>query len=347
LPWECNSMKTGSKTILGLVGAVIVCGSLHAADSWTVVAALKGTDVLLVDHASGNVTKLTGDPRGKWALRWLPDGQRISYLVFSETKEFPNFVMSAWPKLVISDLTGKATREIPLRPPGNSSNPESIRAIEEVKWLSNRLVRFEGSFGPRNCAVFDLDLDTSKTLREWDLECDTLVASPDEKHVAYLGPVSMGSWDDRVHRVYIDDGAASYAGVRGAPIHMEAGPVWSEDSQRVAVLERQIQSGQMAVTTVSIRGEVVTVPVPSDTKDNPSLTWIANRVAVGSGGSALVVDPISNAYSLPLDRDSSAILEGVAQAGRKARDAERSVSDVQARLGAREAVARPDGEPGR
>jgi hypothetical protein len=250
--------------------------------------------------------------------------------------------MPSWPKLVISDLTGKVTRETPVRPAGNSSNPESIRAIEEVEWLSNRLVRFEGSFGPRNCAVFDLDLDAGKTLREWDLECDTLVASPDGKHVAYLGPVSMGTWDDRVHRVYIDDGAVSYAGARGTPIHIEAGPVWSEDSQQVAVLERQLRSGQAAITTVSIRGEVVTVPVPSDTKDDPSLTWIANRVAVGSGGGALVVDPTGNAYSLLLDRDSSAILEGVAQAGRKTRDTEQSVLDVQIRLGAREAVARPN-----
>ena len=343
MPWECNSMKAGrKKTILGLVSAVIVCAALHAAGSWSVIAALRGTDVLLVDHSSGSVRKLTSDPRGKWALRWLPDGQRISYLVLSGTKEFPKFVMPSWPKLVISDLTGQVTREIPIRPAGNSSNPELIRAIEEVKWLSSQLVRFEGSFGPRNCAVFDLDLDTGRTLREWDLECATLVSSPDGKHVAYIEPVTMGTWDDRVHRVDIDDdGGVSYAGVGGVPVHVEAGPVWSGDSLRVAVLERQVQSGQMAVTTISTQGAVVTVPVPSETRVNPLLTWIGNRVALGSGSGALVVDPTGKAYSLVLDRDSS-ILDEAAQAGREIRDAKRSVLDVQIRLGAREAVAKPN-----
>jgi hypothetical protein len=210
-----------------------------------------------------------------------------------------------------------------------------------VEWLSNRLARFEGSFGPRNCAVFDLDIDTGKTFGERDVECGSLAASPDGKHVAYREPVSMGTWDDREHRVDIDDGAVSYAGARGEPIHLEAGPTWSGDSQWVAVVERQINSGRMAVTTLSIRGQSVTVPVPSDTRDDPTLTWIGDRVAVGSGGSARVIDTARRVY-LPLDGDSSAILEEATRARERISDDRRGIEDLLKRLGAREGVARPN-----
>jgi hypothetical protein len=338
-------MKTASKkTISSLaISAFVVCGGPYSAESWTMIAALKGTEVILVDRASGNVTRLTGDPRVKRDLRWLPDGRRISYLVPGEKgdKEFAKFVMPSWPKLVISDLTGQVTSEVSLRPPDNSTNPELIRAIENVEWLSNRFVRFEGSFGPRNCASFELDLDTGKTFSERDGECGSFTASPDGKHVAYRFPVSMGTWDDSIGRVEIDDGTLSYAGVRGAPIHLEAGPVWSEDSQRVAILERRLQSGQIALTTISIRGEVMTVPVPSYTKDDASLTWMGIRVAVGLGGTALVVDPTRSVY-MPLDPESSVILERVAHTSQSIRDDQQSMEDVVKKLGGREGVARPN-----
>jgi dipeptidyl aminopeptidase/acylaminoacyl peptidase len=111
-------MKAKSKRIiLSLVCTIIVCGSLRAGASGIVVAALKGAEVILVDGASGSATRLTGDPRSKGALRWLPDGQRISYLVSGEKgiQQFAKFVMPSWPKLVISDLTGHVTREVSLR----------------------------------------------------------------------------------------------------------------------------------------------------------------------------------------------------------------------------------------
>ncbi|MGD0871642.1 MAG: hypothetical protein ABSB88_18980 [Bryobacteraceae bacterium] len=359
-------MKAGSKkTMLSLVSAVIVCGGLRAAGSGTVIAALKGAEVILADRAGGSVTRLTGDPRSKWALRWLPDGQRISYLVPGENadKEFAKFLMERWPRLVISDLTGQVTREIPLRPADNSSNPDSIRAIEKVEWLSNRLVRFEGSFGPRNCASFDLDLDTGKTFSERDGECSSFNVSPDGRHIAYREPVSMGTWDDRAHRVDIEDtavssarpqrspipperasseqAAVSYAGTSKAGIHLEAGPVWSEDSQWVAIVERQIDSDRIAVTTLSIRGQVVTVQVPSDMRDDPTLTWIGDRVALGSGRSALVVDTARRAY-LPLDSDTSAILKEATRTRQRISDDQQGIEDALKRLGAREGVARPN-----
>jgi len=367
LPQWCSSMKTASKkTISSLaISAFVVCGGPYSAESWTMIAALKGTEVILVDRASGNVTRLTGDPRVKRDLRWLPDGRRISYLVPGEKgdKEFAKFVMPSWPKLVISDLTGQVTSEVSLRPPDNSTNPELIRAIENVEWLSNRFVRFEGSFGPRNCASFDLDLDTGKTFSERDGECSSFNVSPDGRHIAYREPVSMGTWDDRAHRVDIEDtavssarpqrspipperasseqAAVSYAGTSKAGIHLEAGPVWSEDSQWVAIVERQIDSDRIAVTTLSIRGQVVTVQVPSDMRDDPTLTWIGDRVALGSGRSALVVDTARRAY-LPLDSDTSAILKEATRTRQRISDDQQGIEDALKRLGAREGVARPN-----
>jgi hypothetical protein len=134
-------------------------------------------------------------------------------------------------------------------------------------------------------------------------------------------------------------------------MHLEAGPVWSDDSERIAILERELpvgsshgealpqpQEGRMAVTIISTKGLVVTVPVPSSTRDNPSLTWIGNRVAVGSGTGSLVVDPSRRLYS-PLDADSAAAVEN-ARTANKVRDDGRGIDDELRRLGAREGVAR-------
>jgi hypothetical protein len=369
-------MTIRSNTPGRILAAIIALGgNVHSAGPSAVIAALKDNEVVLVDRASGSVTKLAGDPRGKWALRWLPDGRRISYLVNGQDgdKIPPGRRIGRWPRLVISDLTGHVTQELALTPAANSANPESIRAIEDAEWLSNRLLRLEGSFGPRNCAVFEVDIDTGRALTEHDVECGSLTLSPDGEHVAYLFPVSMGTWDDRIHRVEIDDGPArtegargvvmrssvgnapvSYAGDPGAPIHLEAGPLWSEDSHSVALLERQVpagvgrgevvpqpQNGQMAVTTISITGEVIRVPVPANTRDDPTLTWIGSRVAVGTGSNALVVDPASRTY-LPVDVDSAGIIQRAEAARQKVLDDRHSVEEVLRKLGAREGVASPN-----
>ena len=366
-------MKLAAKFALALSGYI---GQCHATDSSLVVAALKDADIVLIDP-TGNATRISNDARPKWALRWLPDGTRISYLVppLNPDKVSQSWRME-WPRLVISDLKGQIVSEIPLRPAEDSANPESIRAIETVEWISDTIVRFEGSFGPRNCAAFDVDFDSGRTLGEHDAECGSLTASPDGKHIAYLFPVSMGTWDDRLHRLEIDDSPAlsakgsrgrgtkvrtsvddapvSYAGAPGDPIHLEAGPVWSADSQWVAVLERRVsaevgrgevpsqpQMGPISLTTISIRGEVRKAPVPSSAKDDPMLTWISGRVAIGHDSKGIVVDPASGTYA-PVDVDSAAVLRDASDARQKVRECRDDVNRVLKVLGAREGVAKPN-----
>jgi hypothetical protein len=227
---------------------------------------------------------------------------------------------------------------------------------------SDLIVQFEGSFGPRNCAVFYLDIDTNRSFHERDVECSSLSGSPDGKYIAYRNPVPMGDWDNRPHRVEIDGGPAgygsipvsstpserssvtwaaiTYGGADELGMHVETGPLWSDDSQRIAILERQLSSGKITVTTLSVRGEVLRVNVPASARDDPSLTWIGIRVAAGSGTNAVVVDPASGTYS-PLDADSSVALEEVAQARQRARDERLAVTDIVKKAGAREGVARP------
>ena len=127
-------------------------------------------------------------------------------------------------------------------------------------------------------------------------------------------------------------GPLSYAGAGGLAIHLEAGPVWSEDSERVAILERQIDSGRLAVTTISTGGQVVTVPVPGQTRDDPTLTWIETRVAVGSGSNAVVVEP-ARRVGWPVDVESAAILQKAARARQKALDDRKAVDVLVGRLG--------------
>ena len=365
-----------AKLVLVLLGGALVWVPLDAADSGSVIAALKGSEILLLD-AAGKVTTLAGDPREKWNLRWLPDGTRLSYFVAgSETTDagaLVRFVMPHWPKLVLSDLNGRVTRELPLAPAANSSNPESIRAIEEFEWLSDRFAKLSGSFGPHNCPVFFLDLVAGRTFDERDIVCgSTFTMSPDQQHVAYNGILGGGDWGD----LEIDYGpliyangpgrptppmppsigpaAISYRGATSRGMHIEAGPVWSEDSQRIAILEREMPDmdgpyenplqpryGQMSLTTISVRGERVTVPVPYSTRDNPALTWVGTRVAVGSGDGALIVDPATKTFA-PLDAASAAAAQTTVRSAQKASEDRRRIQDVLTRLGAREGVAKPE-----
>jgi hypothetical protein len=144
-----------------------------------------------------------------------------------------------------------------------------------------------------------------------------------------------------VERASIARAAVSYAGAPGLPLHVESGPVWSGDSRRVAILERQLGSGRMALTILSASGGVATVPVPDSARESSSLAWLDGRVAVGAGPAALVVDPSSGTCA-GLDSESSRALEEVAAAGQTDRDNRRVVEEVLRRLGAREGVARPN-----
>jgi hypothetical protein len=103
----------------------------------------------------------------------------------------------------------------------------------------------------------------------------------------------------------------------------------------------QPQNGQMILAVLSVRGEVIKVPVPGYTKDDPTLTWVGQLVAVGSGGKTLIVNPASGTYS-PIDIESEAAIRAARTRGQNLADDRKNVGDIVRRLGANEGTARPN-----
>ncbi|HLK21886.1 MAG TPA: hypothetical protein VKT81_23220, partial [Bryobacteraceae bacterium] len=243
------------------------------------IALLKENDVLLINADGQTIAKLTRDNRPKTDLRWLPDGQHLSYLVRDNS--------GAKARLVLIDLAGNQTKEISIRPRTDPPT-EGLRFIEDVSWMTQHKLRITGSINPRNCEMFDVDVDTAKE-SNWQVGyCGSFVASPDDNHIAHLGLVTQGADAERTDSLEIDNGSIVYRGTR--PILVLAGPVWSQDSSQIAVLEKQVDSGELAVTTVSTAGQIDRVPVPQNFGENASLTFIAHNVAIRSAARSLLAD---------------------------------------------------------
>ena len=145
------------------------------------VAFLKGDDVFIMEEQGQGVRRVHGTSGPKWALRWLPDGEHLSYLT-PDTDD-------AKARLVVFDLAGHVTRESRIRPKTDPPT-EGLRSIEDLTWISPRFVRVQGSINPRNCESFDIDVENGSE-SNWQMgECGTFTTSPDGTHIAYRGLVA-------------------------------------------------------------------------------------------------------------------------------------------------------------
>jgi hypothetical protein len=251
---------------------------------------------IIVEDGSGDELSLPHDERQKFFLRWLPDGQRISYLARASN--------GALGRLVIVDLTGKVLKEFDIRPP--DQNIQGMRFIEKMFWVGADTVRIGGSINPRNCEIADLDVRTGREVNWAAGECWTFLPSPDGKHVAYRGLLGWGPDEDREDSIGIDREAARYSGRRGlsypglAPnesaraghIQIVAGPVWSADSREVAIVERDLGTNEAAVTVLSIQGAVERTPIPisPDVIGEDDLEWVGSQPVVTARGKTVTID---------------------------------------------------------
>jgi len=291
------------------------------------IALLKDNAILLLASDGQVASKLEGDSRPKTVLRWLPDGQRLSYLVPDNS--------GAKARLVVMGLTGTVLKEVAIRPVTDPPT-EGLRFIEELSWVTARKVRVAGSINPENCEMFDLDVETAQESNWQTGECGSFTASPDGKHIAYLD--AMETDDERRDSVGIDNDKVIYSD--GGRMAVLAGPAWSPDSSQVAILEKRADSGEFAVTTVSTGGHTDTIPIPKYLGDHPSLVFVDSRVVVRSATESVLVDPRNkSAGAVPDDMRSK--LEQTDRARQGAADSEKDLERVIQRLGAREGVAWP------
>ena len=119
-----------------------------------------------------------------------------------------------------------------------------------------------------------------------------------------------------------------------------SGPVWSHDSSAVAVLEKRIDSGALALTTVSTKGRTATVRVPRHLQEDASLTFVESNVVVRSTGGSLLVDPPGKTVG-PVPDDIRRIPEQADQLRQRTAESRKNLERVLRRLEAREGAACP------
>jgi hypothetical protein len=267
---------------LALLAVMSAVGLLSATEER--IAVLKGQDVMITDTDGKVLIKLPNDPRLKGNLQWLPDGRRLSYIVKGPERSKG--------RLVIVDETGVVVKEVTVLPndPG-----DGIRFIESVEWVSATKVRLGGSANPRNWGQFDLDVETGEESNwQWGC-CASFIASPDGKHIAYLGLLAMGPDEERADGVEMDHERVEYSGegsLETRPgIRVLAGPAWCEDSKNVVFLERTRGSAETAVTFLSVSGGFKRIPVPTYLADKPEIACANGRAVAGTGKAAVLVDP--------------------------------------------------------
>lgn len=132
----------------------MVAALLPAALADNRIALLKDHDILLIGSDGQAAATLGRDTRSKSELRWLPDGRHLSYLVPGSS--------GAKASLVVVDLAGKVLQEVAIRP-ATDPPAEGLRFVEDVAWVSELKIRVSGSINPRNCEMFDLDVETPRS----------------------------------------------------------------------------------------------------------------------------------------------------------------------------------------
>ena len=221
--------------------------------------------------------QIGNDPRTKADLGWDRASQRLSYRVDPDTDEKA--------RLAVIDLSGRVVSEVAIRPRTDPPT-EGMRAVEGLTWTSEGKARIWGSINPTKCEMFDFDIVTRQKSNWQGGECGTFVASPDGKHIAELGPAFHFTPDeDLFEYLQIDNKEDFYPASEDSPkILVVAGPVWSPDSQMVALLEKRKIGDEAAVTIVSLTGAFTRVPVSLSILESPSLAWVGMKVVAGRRG---------------------------------------------------------------
>jgi len=314
---------------IGLVGALF---AIRGEDRLAILKNEQPLDerharVIVLDTSGKVIAELMDDLRPKNKLRWLPDGGHLSYMV--EPKD------GAMARLAIIDLRGRILKEVSIRP---RTNPpiEVMRFVEDITWITARKIRVQGSVNPRNCEMFDLDIDTGKE-SNWQVgQCYSFVASPDDKHIAYLTGHPIVPDEELEDAVEMDDERVTYPD-RNSSIRVLARPVWCPDSRRVAFIERQKLSGETALTILSVTSDFKKIGLPAHLAEGATIRWINSRIVVQSDRGSVLVDPDNTTMTM-VTPDVQPRLEQIVKTEQRTKNFETRVEDIRLKFGAREGV---------
>jgi hypothetical protein len=329
--------------VFPLALTLFVCGLPRAAQAQQAeVALLKDVDettvIILVDEHHKELARLTGDQRRKSDLRWVPDGERLSYHVAD-----PN---GALVRLVIVDLKGEILKEIPIEP--NDPEVWRPRFIQDIVWLTERKFRVFGSYNQWNYVTYDVDCETGAISNQLVGQGD-FIDSPDGKNTAYLSETLGGPDEQRYETIEIEVHAlgprvrdpAHYTGPDKGVFRVVAGPIWSEDSKRVALIEKMLTTDEAVLGFLSVDGRSDRVPLPSHFDSTATLTWLGDNLAVRDDTEMLVV----NYRQKRLVRANAELVtkvEAQLQAKKQKAESHRALNQLRQDCEAKEAIGRPE-----
>jgi len=131
---------------------------------------------------------------------------------------------------------------------------------ESISRVDRRRIAAYGSFNNWNCGVIYIDVEKGEEIAGGSGQCGSFSNSPDAKHVASLETTSGGPDEERIDNVVI--GKSSYPG--GNPGNLVVTSLnWSPDSNRVASIQHNVNTGESALCVLSIQGRRTRVPSPS------------------------------------------------------------------------------------
>lgn len=293
------------------------------------VAFLKGNHVFVSDEAGDSVRQIDNDTRRKGLLRWDPYSRRLSVLVDRKDKREVE-------RVAVMQLDGTIIAEASI-PPITDPPTCCMRFVSDLSWLPNGKLRIEGSVNPMNCLLFDLDVQTGQDSNWYSGVCGDFIASPDRKHMIARHKNYPGPEEEQIDVMQLDDKERFYRGNDPNGVFWLTQPVWSPDSQKIALIEREYTTGNVSAVVLSLTGAVVRIRVTREVAEHPAVTWVGDAVVVGERG-ILQIDPGSKFSSTRLSLDAANALKASKIRQTDAERKTKRIEELVNRLGGREGI---------
>jgi len=221
---------------------------------------------------------VTRDEARKYSVFWSPGGDKIAFL--ADTK--PNMSL---PLLTVVDPGGAVLAKLVLF---DGHAPDTVgdgfmvpRAISILGWFDSGSVMLEGGLNRWVCELMVMSIRTGKVSMDLSGQCGSFLVSPDRTHVLTQSNMRYGPEEEWTDGIGVDHRQLYPVGTLDS--RLLADPVWSPDSQTVALVERVVATGEKRLVLVDLSGKARRVSLSATTEDIAPLEWVDSKVVVKAG----------------------------------------------------------------
>ena len=272
-------MKNQRKYFALLLTFILGIGYAFSQSAGIKVVYRKGNNIFTID-ADGQPRQLTDDSLSKgWPL-WSKDGTKIAFVrEIDKSVALDNLI-------VIDPETGNTLANIRICPV-NPGEVYVVDYIEGIEWLTGDKIAAVGNVNPSTGQTFVYGLSDGKELMDYLDDDGGAVFSPSGEHTATMnGMQHFLQEQDREPELDIDNQRV-YPAKGIHPVFLSKA-VWSEDSEKVAVVAEDYLSNQIRVVVCRVKGDCVSTKLPASvqTSGNDSedvrfrVQWKDGRVYV-------------------------------------------------------------------